>query len=403
VRTLQSAIRTVRLLSVPLLLVGVAGLASAAPSAAAQARSRDPSAFTPADGQFFGVVATSTSNAWAVGFDGNDLTMIGRWNGSVWSQVNTVTLAPANSNFYGVAATSASNAWAVGYTAGEDSSATLIAHWNGTRWKQVPSPQPGNSLLQSVAATSPTNAWAVGGAGSATLILHWNGTAWKRVPSPSPGNLGDYLYGVTATSATNAWAVGYADSTGPTIATLILHWNGTTWTRVPSPSPAASPELYGVTATSASNAWAVGYKNVETVLDGISYSTQETLILHWNGKAWETASSPNPRTSYGLWDDQLNGVAATSASDAWAVGTEEIPGVSPTSGSYTMILHWNGTAWKQAPSPNPYCATCDSLYGVTATSASNAWAVGTLNSDAEAVILHWNGTSWTNSPVPSTP
>ena len=47
-------------------------------------------------------------------------------------------------------------------------------------------------------------------------------------------------------------------------------------------------------------------------------------------------------------------------------------------------MWWNGTAWTQVPSPNPYCATCDSLYGVTATSATSAWAVGTeaLGSDS---------------------
>src|SRR2546430_11599041 len=40
--------------------------------------------------------------------------------------------------------------------------------------------------------------------------------------------------------------------------TLILHWNGTTWAHVPSPNPASFNNLTGVTATSASNAWAVG-------------------------------------------------------------------------------------------------------------------------------------------------
>jgi hypothetical protein len=399
VRKAQLATRSVMFIAVPLLLAGVtAGAAPAAPAAAAQTRSQDPLSSVPFPGQFYGVAATSAGNAWAVGYEPG-LTLIQRWNGKAWKAVPTLTLGPADGNLYGVAATSASNAWAVGYYPGQDSSGTLIAHWNGKTWKQVPSPNqgPGGSILQGVAATSAANAWAVGETGDEkTVIVHWNGKAWKRVRSPSPG-LGSFLYGVTATSATNAWAVGYSGITGPRLTTLILHWNGKTWTRVPSPSPAINPELYGVTATSANNAWAVGRKNVETVLNGISYSTQETLILHWNGKAWKTASSPNPRTSYGLWDDQLNGVTATSASNAWAVGTEDIPGVSATSGSYTMILHWNGKAWKQVPSPNPFCATCDSLFGVAATSARSAWAVGTLNSGGEVVILRWNGTRWTNS------
>jgi hypothetical protein len=65
-----------------------------------------------------------------------------------------------------------------------------------------------NGALSGVAATSAGNAWAVGGANSGkTLIVHWNGTAWSRVPSPSLSGFAS-LSGVAATSATNAWAVG---------------------------------------------------------------------------------------------------------------------------------------------------------------------------------------------------
>ena len=71
-----------------------------------------------------------------------------------------------------------------------------------------------------------SNAWAVGGGDTPpgkTQILHWNGTAWKQVPSPTP-KTGGVLFGVTATSATNAWAVG--SDLG---ATIVQHWNGTVW------------------------------------------------------------------------------------------------------------------------------------------------------------------------------
>ena len=107
-----------------------------------------------------------------------------------------------------------------------------------------------------MAATSGNNAWAVGNTNSGkTLTVHWNGTAWTHIPSPS---LGDYssLSGVTATSASNAWAVGYGLSNTGAGKTLILQWNGTTWTQVPSPSPGPYASLSGVAATSTSDAWA---------------------------------------------------------------------------------------------------------------------------------------------------
>ena len=62
-----------------------------------------------------------------------------------------------------------------------------------------------------------------------------------------------------------------------------------------------------------------------------------------------------------------------------------------------MIRHWNGKTWSRVPSPNPFCATCDTLNGVAASSAKNAWAVGTVNAGGEVLILHWNGTRRTNS------
>src|SRR5271156_4419262 len=114
-----------------------------------------------------------------------------------------------------------------------------------------------SGYLSDVAATSASNAWAVGYTSSGTLIVRWNGTAWKRVPSP--GSAGSLLYGVAATSSRDAWAVGCTDCSGSGVSkTLIERWNGTAWKRVPSPSPGSGGTLDGVAASSASSAWAVG-------------------------------------------------------------------------------------------------------------------------------------------------
>jgi hypothetical protein len=174
----------------------------------------------------------------------------------------------------------------------------------------VPSPSPGtDSSLLGVAATPAGTAWAVGYTGSGrTLILRWNGTAWTTVPSPDPGT-DNYLYGVVATPAGTAWAVGYTESTNTSTRTLILRWNGTAWTTVPSPNPGTDNYLYSVAATPAGTAWAVGC----TVTGCGTGASARTLILRWNGTAWTRVPSPGP-------DARLLGVAALSGSDAWAVG-----------------------------------------------------------------------------------
>jgi hypothetical protein len=221
----------------------------------------------PADGELFGVAATSAANAWAVG--GDDSPLILHWNGTVWKQ------APLPSSlrvgvFRGVAATSRTNAWAVMGPA--SIGRPRIVHWNGRRWGQVVSPDIGQRYeLVSVAATSATNAWAVGFTGTErAVILHWDGRRWKRVPSPNPDDL---LFAVTASSADNAWAVGVTFAGG----TLALHWNGHFWKQVKTPDAGLHSSLDGLCFIPPSRqAWAVGD----------SAPPVATLILHWNGTAW---------------------------------------------------------------------------------------------------------------------
>ena len=331
--------RSARLFAVPLLLAGVG--AGVAPAAAARTESLGTVVYV--HNQLDGVAATSASNAWVVGcthcFTSKGKALIEHWNGTAWKQVPSP--APAGSVLDGVAASSASDAWAVGSTGTK----TLILRWNGTAWKQVPSP---GGSLSGVAATSASNAWAVGYAGNGkTLIVRWNGAAWKQVPSPGPAN--SLLDGVAATSASSAWAVGYPHRGGTK--TLILRWNGTPGSRCPARA-AASP------------AW----PRPPSVAPGRSATRIKTLILRWNGTAWKQVPSPSP--GGGGLGNILFGVAVTSASSAWAVGEISCgcgPGIS-------LILRWNGTAWKRVPSPTPGGGT--NLRGVVATSARNAWAAG---------------------------
>jgi hypothetical protein len=265
------------------------------------------------DNSLLSVRAASATSIWAVGeyFDGVGLkALILHWNGTAWKQVPSPN--PGLGNLLkGVRVVSARDAWAVGQTFSQTNDQTLILHWDGTKWKRVPSPAPGSSSeLTSVAATSAGNAWAVGDYSTSTgeqqtLILHWNGTKWKQVPSPNPSSPVNFLAAVGAASPASAWAVGFVRTQPGNEKTLILHWNGTKWKRVPSPSPDSPIGLNGVAATSASNAWAVGFHSAQT------------LILHWNGTTWKQVPSPNPSST----SNNLFAVAAASRTDVWAVGT----------------------------------------------------------------------------------
>ena len=104
-------------------------------------------------------------------------------------------------------------------------------------------------------------------------------------------------------------------------------------------------------------------------------------------------------------DGSLTAVSASSASNAWAVGCRPATFECPGEG-VDVAYHWNGSAWKQVPvpmpvPPNPADTPSGQLTGVKVISAADAWAVGT--SEAGAQIVHWNGTAWKQVAVPRLP
>lgn len=349
------------LLVAVVLVVGAAGQASGVAVRSSAAACKSPTAQPPnvgTDSQLSGV-AVEGCKVWAVGYHrrhGVYRTLIEQWNRNAWKVQASHRIDELNA----VAATSPTNAWAVGNA--------LILHWDGSSWQFQLSPNPGGSAaLRAVAATSSANAWAVGdyvpsGTSAGTLIEHWDGSSWQVQSSPSAGGFG-VLDAVVATSPITAWAVG----------TLILHWDGTSWQVQPSPG---GSDLSAVAATSPTNAWAVGLDNFHP------------LILHWDGASWQAQPTPNPGPTHTY---NLRGVAATSATNAWAVGYASLGGGR----ARTVVLHWNGTVWRvdnKAPSPGSSAA----LYGVAATSPTNVWAVGSYRKGGvnRTLALHWNGTSW---------
>jgi len=303
-----------------------------------------------------------------------------------WAVVQTPS-PPADSLLNGVATRSSAYAWVVGgsRSAEGDSISALIEHWNGTAWRVVPRPTPGqSSVLSGVAIASASNAWAVGSyegntspRRDQTLIEHWNGRSWNRVPSPHPGGV-SWLTAVAVVSSRNAWAVGaYANQVGGRNKLFTVHWNGTTWRQVPVPVT-ASGVLYAVAATSWSDVWAVGY-----AVNGVT----QVVILHWNGRGWTRAPYRGPAGS-----SYLTGVTATSPHDAWAVGTT----IRGTDAGPAFTVRWTGRKWQRVPIPD---AGTTHLSAVTAVSPRDAWAVG--GSADHTVIEHWDGTNWATGPSPA--
>jgi len=205
------------------------------------------------------------------------------------------------------------------------------------------------SVLTGISAVAPTDIWAVGSfsvssgttVDSLTLTMHYDGTAWRVVPSPNvavrhPLNgARQVLGGVEAVRHDDVWAVGNTIDTASGSflpdKTLILHWNGTAWSVVPSPDSPAEDVLSGVSALSPTDVWAVG----QFVDRSGSTPIARTRTLHWNGAAWSVVASPNGPAG----DTILNGVSAVPATgEVWAAGFT----LASTPGSRTFVLHHGG-------------------------------------------------------------
>jgi hypothetical protein len=358
-----------------------------------------------------GVRDFSPTDAWAVGYacvsgcasvggiGEIDHMVILHWNGTSWSSVSAPRQSAAASyRLSAIAGGSATDVWAAGTKVASSGKASpLILRWNGQAWSDASPARPATGELSGVSADTVSDAWAVGqGAGSRTLILRWNGSAWSRVPSPDPGRSFDALTAVAAGSAKNAWATGFYDKTAASPSqALALHWNGAAWSAAALPGlGSGTTTLNAVTVLTARHAWAAGSSCPQA---GCAPGTKvPALIFSWNGTSWSKASTPALPAG-----NELTGVAAISASDAWAVGAA--PATDGT-GTVPLIVRWNGRSWFTVTSP--HAGVSSGFAAVSAASATDAWAAGTAclaqcnvvgAAKTEIPLLaHWNGQTWSS-------
>jgi hypothetical protein len=253
----------------------------------------------------------------------------------------------------------------------------LMHRWDGRSWQlsEISLPGGASGSFNAISALSKDDIWAVGYTSQPTkyepLIMHWDGTDWTAISTPSAAS-GGYLTGVEAIAPDDVWAVG--DNA------LTMHWDGSSWTTVPIPdSMLQDSNLKAVSAFSANDVWALG-----------DWIHSEALAVHWDGKAWSWV----PTRHYGNLED----IVAISANDVWAVGSDYTAGP----GTNTLIMHWNGTSWSVIPSPNSSRSPDNYLHGVAASGPDDVWAVGSAGSpNGDTLVLHWDGVSWSIVPSPT--
>lgn len=330
------------------MIVATTGLlAIAAPAAAAPlqwattATHRQPATFND--------VAIGAGGTWAVGGDQvqdfqDQRPLAMRWDGKTWK----ATAQPVRTNavLESVAVGTAKNVWAVGEDrANPDEPKPLAMHWNGTKWQVVKPPAVPTGSFDDVVLAPDASAWITGWAsvggkeravvyryaagkwqalnagldtsinGNVLAVLspknawlglnaglaHFDGKRWTLVKD-LPTNGSRIPTGLAAAGPKDIWLVGVQYTAG--VKPLAMHYNGTKWTEVPTPTGMA--QLYDVVLRN-NHPIAVGER-----FEGAN-QVAEPYVLQLSGTKFVPAPAPKAATG------TLTAVA-TAKDRVWTVG-----------------------------------------------------------------------------------
>jgi hypothetical protein len=238
-----------------------------------------------------------------------------------------------------------------------------------------PNPDPNNSSLVDVAAAAPNDIWALGA--GARAFLHFDGTSWSIVPSSIPpssfGGIAIFAMGAAGIGANNsAWVVGQ-NGFNP----FIGRWDGTSWQVVPSPQ--VNGQLLTVLPLDrARGVWAAGDMNTSRAAF--------PLLEHFSNVTgvWKVDQRVYMPSSTSI--DTLAGVVG---GDLWG-------------GGYSIMVHQNPAtrSWVDVqgqPALGP-------ITSMSAATLKDVFAVGPGSgvSNVAPFIERWNGTVWSQVSYPRT-
>lgn len=276
-------------------------------------------------------------------------------------------------------------------------------------WTVVPSPNPPGAvqtILSDVTVVAEDDVWAVGhwrdnAFQQYTLAMHWDGSAWTIVPTPSPGspsgNTFTQLNAVVARAADDVWAAGLQNvpglggTIGPQI--LVLHWDGSTWSEVPAPfTPAGTNGAFvsDIVELTPSDLLFVGV-GFSSPLGG----TRHPLAMHWDGS--DFSLDETPIVAVGSTSHEYAAVDAVSPTEVFTAGRV---GLGSACGIPRILDRYDGQSWTTTDSPEPGWQHC--FGAIEAIAADDVWATGSVNGPGgfDVLVMHWDGTNWSTVPAP---
>jgi hypothetical protein len=251
--------------------------------------------------------------------DPNTTALLERWNGISWTR----QAIPSEDGAILSAVSCPAQAYCLavgGGPGGNGMMAPLAEAWYGTSWSLLAAPDrhaPNGSAFTGVDCMAANSCEVVGtygyGEGDQTVFgYRFDGKAWafqKEINHGFNGFVFDSESSVSCSSATACTSVGFWEPAG--LLAVAERWDGTAWQWQHLPK-AGFDSLLGVSCTATAACTAVG--NSSKQLSGIPLST---MALTWNGTSWRRAVTPSPAGR----SSQRSAVSCTAPTTCVAVGS----------------------------------------------------------------------------------
>ncbi|MCI0451193.1 MAG: hypothetical protein L0Z51_02240 [Candidatus Latescibacteria bacterium] len=264
-------------------------------------------------GTYYAIHGSSSTNVYAVGFNG----LVARWDGASWSSVTT-----------GLVATTLNAVFVTGDEVFIGGSNKKLWHYDGTSWSSFTATT--SSAFDDFSVVTGTGASAVYALGQARLMYRWDGTNWSDFSDPFFNSTYNFFSGY-------AYGVGLATGGDYNAASSnVAIYNSVSW--APLSDGVASDALWDVWTFDANHAYAVG--------DG-------GTILERDAAGWSNVT-------HGLTTESLYTVWASSGSNVYAAGEGGV------------VVRFDGSSWAPV---NTGLGTVP-LYDISGQGPNDTWIVG---------------------------
>ncbi|HJP61728.1 MAG TPA: Ig-like domain-containing protein [Gemmatimonadaceae bacterium] len=267
----------------------------------------------------------------------------------------------------------------------------LILHFDGSSWsRSLVSNTPGFVELTGIWGMAANDIVAAGTNCGSFVTFHFNGTSWDAPQVCAGGSL-FHLHGLWGNTSSDIFAA-YENDIPPGGDNGVLHYDGHLWsTSYRKACTLCFARLNGVWSRSTTDAYAVG--------DGGN-------ILHFDGTNWNAEASGTTTDLYAVWGSGTSvfavgnsGTILYNDGTGWHTQSTNVTvpllavwGASPTDvfavGTAGAILHFDGVSWTSEAS-----GTGEVLRAVWGSAGNSVFVVGD-----NATIEFYNGTKWTVQP-----